>query len=333
MALSTGRSFGWTPSRKPSLPTGSLGHVDQVGDVARHARRRPARPGRPGPRAPAPKVSVSRTLTRSGYVSPASAASTVGPGLVVEAEEHDAVLRGLDVVGLLVLLVGPDVAVQIDDVRVRIALADLVRGLEGRGAADPRAVLVELPARPGLVHALDLAAADAVDERDRARHPALDLEVGRRSDPPGRASGGAGAGSRHAASGRSRTRPRPARSGRSRSRRRSRPTSTSSSVGSGVEVDADAAGRHDAGPAAGAGAPNRWPARSGSEPGYGRIDRLAAAQAVVELVGDLDRAGRDRRHRRRARSPVTPRGVRSQRGREVADVAGQRRSSRCRSGR
>ena len=221
MALSTGRSFGCTSSRKPSLPTGafvmsirpetSLGHHAHAEDhqVDRYLQLRPEgervadlHPQRVG-------VRGVRELHR-------------GSRLVVEAQEEDAALGGVHVVGLLVLLVGPDVAVQVYDRRLRVPGADLVGRLEGGRAADARAVLVELAARAGLVDALDLAAADAVDERDRPRHAALDLQL---------AAGGAlrvqhpvELGQRHdaRATGRSRTRPGRARSGRSRSRPRSR---------------------------------------------------------------------------------------------------------------
>ena len=91
------------------------------------------------------------------------------PGRVVEPEEHDALLRGLDVVGLLVLLVGPDVAIEVHDRGRGEAPADLVRRLERRRAADTRAVRVEPSVWTRLVDTFDLPAADAMDEDDGAR--------------------------------------------------------------------------------------------------------------------------------------------------------------------
>ena len=151
---------------------------------------------------------------------------------------------------------------------VGIPPTDLVRGLEGRRAADAGAVLVELAARAGLVHAFDLPAADAVDERDRARHPALDLS----SRPP---VGPSGSSIRWSCGQRDDPR-RPAvavlalgrlvvvEAGRDDDRAH---LDRRVSVGRASRSMPCAAGRLDTGTAAGAGTPSRWPAGRAQSPG------------------------------------------------------------------
>ena len=65
MALSTGRSFGCTSSRKPSLPTGAL--VMSIRSATSRGMTPTLRTTRStGTSISVPKVSVSRTFTRSG---------------------------------------------------------------------------------------------------------------------------------------------------------------------------------------------------------------------------------------------------------------------------
>ena len=150
---------------------------------------------------------------------------------------------------------------------------------------------LSLPLGAGLVHAFDLAAAHAVDERDRTRHPAFDLQL---------AAGGAlrvqhpvELGERHDA-------------GRlavpvlalvglvvvEAGRDHDRAHLDVHLRGPVVEVDPPASDGLDTGVAAGAGGPvDRRQVRDAVR--VGPVDRPAPAQAVVELVGNLHRAGGD----------------------------------------
>jgi len=153
-----GRSFRCTSSRKPSLPTGAFVmsiRPDTSPGITAHAEDHQV-DRHFQVRAEGQRVAdLHPQWVRVRGVRELH----VGRRLVVEAKEQDARLGGVRVVRLLVLLVGPDVAVQVHHRCLRIPGADLVGSLERGRAAHSRAVLVERAAGSGLVHALDLAAA------------------------------------------------------------------------------------------------------------------------------------------------------------------------------
>ena len=155
-----------------------MGHLDEAGDIARHD-------------ADAQDHQIDRHFDfgteseRVRHCHSERVAGSVGtichldrwPGVVGEAHEDHAGLGRVDVVRLLIAAVCPDVSIEVVDRGLGVLLADLVGGLQGGRAADPRAVRVQLAIRAGLVYALDLAAPDAVDEGDGPRDAAVDLEA------------------------------------------------------------------------------------------------------------------------------------------------------------
>ena len=92
----------------------------------------------------------------------------------LEAQEDHSVAAGLLVEFLLVPAIGSDVAVQLVDPGAGMRLADAVGGVEGRRAADPRAVLVQMAVFVFRVDAGDLTAAHAVNHGHGAHRAAVD---------------------------------------------------------------------------------------------------------------------------------------------------------------
>jgi hypothetical protein len=95
--------------------------------------------------------------------------------LAVVAHEANAALQRAAVVFFVPATVGADVLIQFINIQRGELFVQLHRRMQGRSATDTRTVIVDLPIFLRLVHAFDLAAAHAMNQRHIAHEMIVPL--------------------------------------------------------------------------------------------------------------------------------------------------------------